>query len=68
MAETEENTVPIYSTYSAIYGEGEEAEKAAVRYNNLMEGFKDLYGHEPSLFARAPGTWLPKHCFCSLLY
>lgn len=47
--------VPVYSDFAPVYGTGESLKNASARYERIFDEFKKLYGHEPSVFARAPG-------------
>ncbi|ERN03312.1 galactokinase [Amborella trichopoda] len=51
----EDLPVPIYSSLEPVYGEGSVLDEAKVRFDRLKAKFVQIYGHEPDVYARAPG-------------
>ena len=56
MAENMEDAIPVFTSLAEVYGEGLLLEEASRRYENLKQQFVQLYGREPELYARAPGS------------
>lgn len=46
----------MFTTLEPVYGEGSLSDEAYVRFDRLKSKFSELYGCQPDLFARAPGT------------
>jgi hypothetical protein len=49
--------VPMFTSLKNVYGQ-EDGSAAESRYSKLREKFQQKYGHEPELYARAPGGFL----------
>lgn len=58
MAKHEELPVPVFETLEPVYGGGSELEEAQHRFNNLKSKFLSIFGHNPQLMARSPGSVL----------
>ncbi|KAJ7523644.1 hypothetical protein O6H91_18G056800 [Diphasiastrum complanatum] len=50
-----DDLVPIFSSLEDVYGDGALLDEARYRYERLKSTFRELYGQEPELYARAPG-------------
>ncbi|KVH96422.1 Galactokinase [Cynara cardunculus var. scolymus] len=55
MAKHEDLPVPIFSKLDAVYGDGSQLEEAELRFSLLNSKFKQIFGHLPDIYARAPG-------------
>ncbi|KAI3717665.1 hypothetical protein L1987_69424 [Smallanthus sonchifolius] len=55
MAKHEDLPVPIYSKLDDVYGDGSQLEEAELRFSILKSKFKQMFGHAPDIYARAPG-------------
>lgn len=56
MAADEDQGIPVFTTLEDVYGTGPELESAQQRYRLLNQDFVAVYGKEPELYARAPGS------------
>ncbi|KAJ9546388.1 hypothetical protein OSB04_018931 [Centaurea solstitialis] len=55
MAKHEDLPVPIFSKLDFVYGDGSQLEEAELRFSLLNSKFKQIFGHLPDIYARAPG-------------
>jgi N-acetylgalactosamine kinase len=64
MTDNMEELIPVFTSLAEIYGEGPSLQEASRRYENLKQQFVQLYGREPDLYARAPGSCNAIPSFC----
>lgn len=51
----EELPIPIFSSLEPVFGEGSPLDEAQLRFQTLKAKFVEFFGHEPDVYARAPG-------------
>lgn len=52
----EDLPIPVFSSLDAVYGSGSALEEAQLRIKNIKAKFAELYGEQPDVFARSPGS------------
>lgn len=52
----EELPIPIFTSLEPVYGEGSLLDEAQIRFDNLKSKFVQVFGHQPQVFARSPGS------------
>ncbi|XP_042492387.1 galactokinase-like [Macadamia integrifolia] len=55
MAKHEELPIPIFSNLESVYGSGSPLEEAQLRFDKIKSKFLEVFGHQPDVYARAPG-------------
>jgi len=54
----EDLPIPTFSSLDPVYGDGSPLEEAQLRIQALKSKFAELFGDQPDLFARSPGSYI----------
>ncbi|RWW04977.1 hypothetical protein GW17_00031773 [Ensete ventricosum] len=60
----EELPIPIFSSLEPVFGEGSPLDEAQLRFQTLKAKFVEFFGHEPDVYARAPGDVVNRRGVC----